>query len=94
MCQARRGDFAVEHVRGSVVADGPAGLQIRWAMVPIVFCQTRKLARSPSFERVSRPRRDQCCHLGVSSTVSLRPSGAASTVLVDVLLAMWPNVNL
>jgi hypothetical protein len=36
--------FAVEHVRGSVVADGLAELQIRWPMVPIVFCQTRKLA--------------------------------------------------
>ena len=36
--------FAVEHVRGSVVADGLAELQIRWPMVPIVFCQTRKPA--------------------------------------------------
>src|SRR5450759_4246777 len=36
--------FAVEHVRGGVVADGLAELQIRWAMMPIVFCQTRKLA--------------------------------------------------
>ena len=36
--------LAVEHVRGSVIADGLAELQIRWPMVPIVYCQTRKLA--------------------------------------------------
>jgi hypothetical protein len=36
--------FAVEHARGSAVADGLAELQIRWPMVPVVYCQTRKLA--------------------------------------------------
>lgn len=36
--------FALEHVRGSVVADGLAELQVRWPNVPIVFCETRKLA--------------------------------------------------
>ncbi|MFP5281911.1 MAG: ERCC4 domain-containing protein [Actinomycetes bacterium] len=36
--------FAQEHVRPAVVADGLAELQVRWPSVPIVFCDTRKLA--------------------------------------------------
>jgi len=36
--------FAVNRVRPAVVADGLAELQVRWPTVPIVFCETRKLA--------------------------------------------------
>ena len=36
--------FAQDRVRPAVVADGLAGLQVRWPNVPIVFCETRKLA--------------------------------------------------
>jgi hypothetical protein len=36
--------FAHEHVRGALVADGLAELQVRYPNVPIVFCETRKLA--------------------------------------------------
>lgn len=36
--------FGVKYVRGATVADGLAELQIRWPNVPIVHCETRKLA--------------------------------------------------
>ncbi|MEA2210661.1 MAG: hypothetical protein QOF83_609 [Solirubrobacteraceae bacterium] len=36
--------FNVEHVQGAKVADGLAELQVRWPNVPIVYCDTRKLA--------------------------------------------------
>jgi hypothetical protein len=36
--------FAQEQVRPALVADGLAELQVRWPGVPIVFCETRKLA--------------------------------------------------
>ena len=36
--------FALDRVRPAVVADGLAELQVRWPNVPIVFCETRKLA--------------------------------------------------
>jgi hypothetical protein len=36
--------FAVDRVRPALVADGLAELQVRWPAVPIVFCETRKLA--------------------------------------------------
>lgn len=36
--------FRVDFVRPAVVADSLAELQIRWPTVPIVFCETRRLA--------------------------------------------------
>lgn len=36
--------FTSEHVRASVAADGLAELQVRYPNVPIVFCETRRLA--------------------------------------------------
>lgn len=36
--------FAVKYMRGATIADGLAELQIRWPNVPIVHCETRKLA--------------------------------------------------
>lgn len=36
--------FALKHVRGATVADGLAELQVRWPNVPIVYCESRKLA--------------------------------------------------
>ncbi len=38
------GVFALDRVRPSVVADGLAELQVRWPIIPIVFCENRKLA--------------------------------------------------
>lgn len=45
--------FKLDYVRPSVVADAIAECQIRFATVPIVFCETRKLAQ----EDGRRPRR-------------------------------------
>lgn len=36
--------FTLTQVRPAVVADGLAEMQVRWPNVPIVFCETRKLA--------------------------------------------------
>ncbi len=36
--------FALTRVRPALVADGLAELQVRWPNIPIVFCETRKLA--------------------------------------------------
>ncbi len=37
--------FRLTHVRPAVVADGLAECQVAWPQVPIVFCETRKLAQ-------------------------------------------------
>jgi hypothetical protein len=36
--------YALTRVRPAVVADGLAEVQVAWPNVPIVFCETRKLA--------------------------------------------------
>jgi hypothetical protein len=36
--------FAQDRVRPAALADGLAELQLRWPMIPIVFCETRALA--------------------------------------------------
>ncbi len=36
--------FALDRVRPALVADGLAELQVRWPSIPVVFCETRKLA--------------------------------------------------
>ncbi|MDP9397188.1 MAG: hypothetical protein M3P96_04905 [Actinomycetota bacterium] len=36
--------FTIDHVRPAQVADGLAELQIRWPTIPIVYCESRKLA--------------------------------------------------
>ena len=36
--------FKLDRIRPAVVADGLAELQVRWPGVPIVFCETRRLA--------------------------------------------------
>ena len=36
--------FALTRIRPALIADGLAELQVRWPTIPIVFCETRKLA--------------------------------------------------
>ena len=48
--------FALEHVRPAVVADGLAELQVRWPTIPIVFCETRKLAEEWTYRYLAAAR--------------------------------------
>ena len=48
--------FALEWVRPAVVADGLAELQVRWPSIPIVFCETRKLAEEWTYRYLAAAR--------------------------------------
>lgn len=48
--------FKLEHVRPSVVADGIAECQIRFPTVPIVFCDSRKLAQEWTYRFLAAAR--------------------------------------
>ena len=48
--------FKLEHVRPSVVADAIAECQIRFPTVPIVFCDTRKLAQEWTYRFLAAAR--------------------------------------
>ena len=48
--------FKLDHVRPSVVADGIAECQIRFPTVPIIFCDTRKLAQEWTYRFLAAAR--------------------------------------
>jgi hypothetical protein len=48
--------FSLEWVRPALVADGLAELQVRWPGVPIVFCETRKLAEEWTYRYLAAAR--------------------------------------
>jgi hypothetical protein len=48
--------FALEHARPARVADGLAELQVRWPSIPIVFCDTRKLAEEWTYRYLAAAR--------------------------------------
>ena len=49
--------FRLQHVRPAVVADGIAECQVRFPNVPIVFCETRKLAQEWTYRYLAAARR-------------------------------------
>jgi hypothetical protein len=65
--------FASEHFRPSAIADALAELQVRYPNVPIVFCETRKLAE----EWVYR-------YLAAAFVWSQSPEHAAATTPADM----------
>ena len=48
--------FKLDYVRPSVVADGIAECQIRFPTVPILFCETRKLAQEWTYRFLAAAR--------------------------------------
>jgi len=48
--------FALERVRPALVADGLAELQVRWPTIPIVFCESRKLAEEWTYRYLGAAR--------------------------------------
>ena len=48
--------FTLERVRPALVADGLAELQVRWPTIPIVFCETRKLAEEWTYRYLAAAR--------------------------------------
>jgi len=48
--------FTLDRVRPALVADGLAELQVRWPTIPIVFCETRKLAEEWTYRYLAAAR--------------------------------------
>jgi ERCC4-type nuclease len=49
--------FTLERARPAQVADGLAELQVRWPTIPIVFCETRKLAQEWTYRYLAAAHR-------------------------------------
>ena len=66
--------FGLEHVRPAVVADGLAECQLTWPAVPIVFCETRRLAQEWTYRFLAAVRRAaEEEHGGAAALAELQP---------------------
>jgi hypothetical protein len=90
--------FGLEHVRGAIVADGLAELQVRWPNVPIVFCETRKLAEEWTYRFLAAAHKwagnERAAQLRVGTT---EPSPTDAAPLAppptSAELRAWANAN-
>lgn len=70
--------FAQEHVRPAVVADGLAELQVAYPSVPVVFCDTRKLAQEWTYRWLAAALTWAGTELAVADDVEGLDSAAAA----------------
>jgi hypothetical protein len=66
--------FKLDRIRPAVVADGLAELQVRWANVPIVFCETRQLAEEWTYRFLA------AAHAWAETETRLDPAAGAPDV--------------
>lgn len=87
--------FKLDHVRPSVVADGIAECQIRFPTVPIVFCETRKLAQEWTYRFLAAARvglsEDMVGDLAVRGLTAAPPLAPGPPTPADV--RRWAAVN-
>jgi hypothetical protein len=87
--------FKLEHVRPSVVADAIAECQIRFPTVPIVFCDTRKLAQEWTYRFLAAVRvglsEEMVGGLAVRGLQAARPLAPAPPSPADVRAGATTN---
>ena len=87
--------FKLDHVRPSVVADGIAECHIRFPTVPIVFCETRKLAQEWTYRFLAAARvglsEDMVGDLAVRALEAAPALSPAPPAPVDV--RRWASAN-
>ena len=87
--------FKLDHVRPSVVADGIAECQIRFPTVPIVFCETRKLAQEWTYRFLAAARvglsEEMVGDLAVRGLEAAPPLAPAPPTPADV--RRWASAN-
>ncbi len=80
--------FKLDHVRPSVVADGLAECQVRYPSVPILFCETRKLAQEWTYRFLAAARvglgEDAVGELAVGGLSPAAPLAPAPPTAADV----------
>lgn len=90
--------FTLEHVRPAVVADGLAECQVRWPSVPLVFCETRKLAQEWTYRYLAAAltahRQDVAGDAVVGSLATPPPlAPAAPPAPTAATIRAWAQVN-
>jgi hypothetical protein len=90
--------LATKYVRAATVADGLAELQIRWPNVPIVHCETRKLAEEWTYRYLAAAQvwaRDEPAAQARLGTLSEAPTtnGPTAPLPSSTELRAWARSN-
>lgn len=90
--------FTAEYVQGAKVADGLAELQVRWPNVPIVYCDTRKLAEEWTYRYLAAAHtwaRDEPAAQAriLTGTEASTPIGPPSPPPTSAELRAWARAN-
>jgi hypothetical protein len=87
--------FKLQHVRPAVVLDGLAECQVRWPSVPIVFCETRKLAQEWTYRFLAASVRGVAEEVvGADALGALAPGGALPRVEpTPAEIRLWAAAN-
>lgn len=92
--------FGVTWVRPAVVADGLAELQVRWPTIPIVFCETRKLAEEWTYRYLAAAHtwavdeEAALSRMGIAADLTVESSPASVPVLPSTAkVRAWALAN-
>jgi hypothetical protein len=87
--------FKLQHVRPAVVLDGLAECQVRWPSVPIIFCETRKLAQEWTYRFLAASVRGVAEEaVGAGAVGALAPGGALPPVeATPAEIRLWAAAN-
>ncbi|HEX6048318.1 MAG TPA: histone-like nucleoid-structuring protein Lsr2 [Gemmatimonadaceae bacterium] len=89
--------FALDRVRPAQIADGLAELQVRWPTIPIVFCETRKLAQEWTYRYLAAAYRWAENELPALARIGASETNAASAspqpVPSTAELRAWARAN-
>lgn len=88
--------FAVKYLRGATVADGLAELQVRWPNVPIVHCETRRLAEEWTYRYLAAAQvwaRDEEAALTRIGVSEAPPAGPVAPRPSPSELRRWARAN-
>jgi len=73
--------FTVDRVRPALIADGLAELQVRWPAIPIVFCETRKLAEEWTYRYLAAAHTWAASELPALARIGAGDDGTAAAPL-------------
>jgi hypothetical protein len=88
--------FTLDRVRPALVADGLAELQVRWPTIPIVFCETRKLAEEWTYRYLAAAftwAEEEPAALARIGTVESTSNSSVPSVPPTAEIRAWAKAN-
>ncbi len=85
--------FRLDRIRPAVVADGLAELQVRWPGVPIVFCETRRLAEEWTYRYLAAAHAWAATETAAVDRIGIAAFESPATAVIAVAVATEPSAT-